>query len=64
MMRAVVWEKPGQVVVTDVPDPTPAHGPANWWCLANPHRARAATSMARTSSSVTSEKSEYQYSPL
>ena len=26
MMRAVVWEKPGQVVVTDVPDPTPAHG--------------------------------------
>ena len=26
MMRAVVWEKPGQVVVTEVPDPAPGHG--------------------------------------
>jgi 2-desacetyl-2-hydroxyethyl bacteriochlorophyllide A dehydrogenase len=26
MMRAVVWEKPGQVTVTDVPDPSPGHG--------------------------------------
>jgi hypothetical protein len=26
MMRAVVWEKPGKVTVTDVPDPSPGHG--------------------------------------
>jgi 2-desacetyl-2-hydroxyethyl bacteriochlorophyllide A dehydrogenase len=26
MMRAVVWEKPGQVIVTDVPDPAPGSG--------------------------------------
>ena len=25
-MRAVVWEKPGKVTVTDVPDPSPGHG--------------------------------------
>jgi 2-desacetyl-2-hydroxyethyl bacteriochlorophyllide A dehydrogenase len=26
MMRAVVWEKPGKLTVTDVPDPSPGHG--------------------------------------
>jgi 2-desacetyl-2-hydroxyethyl bacteriochlorophyllide A dehydrogenase len=26
MMRAVVWEKPGQVAITEAPDPAPAHG--------------------------------------
>jgi 2-desacetyl-2-hydroxyethyl bacteriochlorophyllide A dehydrogenase len=26
MMRAVVWEKPGQVAITDAPDPVPAPG--------------------------------------
>jgi 2-desacetyl-2-hydroxyethyl bacteriochlorophyllide A dehydrogenase len=26
MMRAVVWQKPGQLEVTEVPDPAPGHG--------------------------------------
>src|SRR5256885_12103792 len=26
MMRAVVWEKPGELKVTEVADPAPAHG--------------------------------------